>query len=289
MSFAKNIVCFGEVLWDIYPQDKKLGGAPFNVAAHLKKLGSKAYMISKVGADTYGKEIMQAVKSQGIPLNQLQVDDNFETGQVLVTLNEFGIPTYEIKEPVAWDFIHSNLDNLDLVRNSDALIYGTLACRSSRNLDTLMDLMKMSSLNICDLNIRQNYYSKKIIEALLPHTDILKINDKEKRLLCRMFELEESVFYDKINARFDFKIIITTKGGDGAEAYSDSNLVMAMSPKVKVLDTVGSGDAFLAAFTHNYLQGHNIKICLEAGTRLGAYVATRSGAIPEHALNKKTA
>ncbi len=285
---CKHVVSFGEVLWDIYPEDKKLGGAPFNVAAHLTKLGTQGYIITKVGSDALGKEILKAIEEQNIQTNFSQIDYTFNTGEVLVSLDHQGNPTYDIKRPVAWDYIHTNLENLSLVERCDALIFGSLACRSERNLKTLKDLTEISQLNICDLNIRQDYYSKELIERLLAYSDILKVNEQEAQLLMTLFNINTEDFYLRLTTDFDIKLIIKTLGARGSEAFHQDQFYKTDGIGVEVIDTVGSGDAFLAAFVHHYLQENNINNCLAEGSRLGAFVATRPGAIPTHSFENIT-
>ena len=276
------IVCFGEVLWDVYPDGKKLGGAPFNVSAHANKLGLKAHMISKVGNDPYGEEILEAIDAQGISTKYTQLDSTFDTGVVNVLLDENGKPSYDIKNPVAWDYIHINDENKTLLMKSAAFVYGSLVCRTSQSRKSLFELAKSSKLNICDLNIRQSFFDKDLINSLLEITDILKINDEEAALLKELFEINEADFYKNLSELFSLDMIIQTLGADGAEAYYKGQLFTAPGIKTHVVDTVGSGDSFLAAFIRNYLNGEMVSSCLESGCELGAYVASKKGAIPEH-------
>lgn len=282
-----NIVCFGEVLWDVYPQGKKLGGAPFNVAAHSTQLGTQGHIITKVGTDAYGIEILEAMKSQDIQTDFTQSDHTFATGVVNVQLDSQGTPSYEIKKPSAWDFIHTNLENLSLVERCDALVYGSLACRTDRNRQTLKDLTDISSLNICDLNVRQNYYSKELFEELLDVSNILKINNEEAEMLCQVFGVRSGNLYEYLTETFDIDTILQTKGAQGAEAYRNGEIFRAQGIKINVIDTVGSGDAFLAGYIHSYLQSKSIQTCLSAGCKLGAFVATKSGAIPRHTFTSQ--
>lgn len=276
------IVCFGEVLWDVYPEGKKLGGAPFNVTAHAMKLGLQASMISKIGNDSYGEEILLAMQEHGILTHHTQLDYTFKTGVVDVLLNLDGKPTYDIKAPVAWDYIHTNEESKSLVKNSEAFVYGSLICRKSRSKQSLFELAELSNLNICDLNIRQSFFDKELISSLLEITNILKINDEEADLLKELFELGQTDFYKKLSDKFSLEIIIQTLGANGAEAYSNGQLFVAPGIKTTVIDTVGSGDSFLAAFIKNYLKGEDISTCLVKGCELGAFVASKHGAIPEH-------
>ena len=281
-SEDRLVTCFGEILWDLYPEGKQLGGAPFNVAAHLQKQGTHSQIISRVGQDALGEEILKAAKRQGVQPTFIQRDDAHATGVVKVTLDEGGIPSYDIAKPSAWDKILLTEANKQLVSKSSALLYGTLALRSKDSYGTLFDLLKISPLNICDLNIRQEYYSKDIISNLLEQTHILKINDEESDLLRTMFDFSSDHFYSQLSARFSLSIIIKTMGKHGAEVWKDGEIHRGQPISISVKDTVGSGDAFLAAFIHNYLSDKSLKSCIDEACKLGAYVATQSGAIPDY-------
>ncbi len=283
MKDSKNsIVCFGEVLWDVYLDTRKLGGAPFNVAAHLSQLGSQANIITRVGADSLGDEIIKAFDQYGIDNTYCQIDKSVQTGVVNVTLDKDGKPTYDIKQPSSWDFIESTNENSCLVRKSDALLFGSLACRTRANFDTLKTLSKVADLNICDLNIRLDYYTLELVDSLLQICDILKINDEEAELLCDFYQLEIPELYTFLSSKFSIQLIIQTLGAKGAEAYENGILYASKGFSVEAVDTVGSGDAFLASFLHHYLGGKGAHQSLVEGCKLGAYVATQKGAIPSH-------
>jgi fructokinase len=275
------IVCFGEVLWDVYPDGKKLGGAPFNVAAHATQLGLKAHMISRVGKDALGEEIIQAIKAHSISPGYTVMDENFETGVVNVLLDQQGKPTYDIKQPAAWDFIVANRDNITLVQEAEAFVFGSLACRSTISRNSLFELAKLSRRNICDLNIRLNYYNEDLITALLQISNILKINDEEAHLLQSLYSIPEAKFYETLSEKFGLDLIIQTLGAQGAEVYQDGKVVRSPGVRIDVVDTVGSGDSFLAAFIRQLLAGENLESCLRFATATGALIATKRGAIPE--------
>jgi len=277
-----QIVCFGEVLWDCYPDQKKLGGAPLNVAAHLAKLGSTATVISRIGEDSYGKELLPIVDSFGLDLNYVQQDNKWPTGKVLVTLSPGGLPSYEIQKPVAWDQIALNDVNENLVSQSAALVFGSLAARNKTSRNTLLHLLTKSKLNICDLNIRQGYYDYALIQSLLSQSNILKINDDEAMLLSELFKFSEKDLYKRLEDIFGLDMIIQTKGAKVAEVYHQGEHYEASSYAITPIDTVGSGDAFLAGFIHRYLGGSDVEKALDFGMRMGAYVATCSGAIPDY-------
>ena len=278
----KTVVCFGEVLWDVYPDAKRLGGAPFNVAAHLAQLGVEGRLVSRVGDDALGLEIREAMASLGVPTDSLQRDERHPTGTVQVTLDSGGMPSYEIEAPAAWDFITSEPVDHDLVREAEALVYGSLACRSETSLSTLHDLAQAATLCICDLNIRQHYYSTALIDELLTLADILKINDEEAELLIQVLGIPGRRFYTELSERYGLQVIIKTKGADGAEAYAEGHTFTVPGIPVTVVDTVGSGDAFLAAVLSQYLAGAELGACLTLGCKLGAHVATCQGAIPKY-------
>lgn len=275
----KKIVCFGEVLWDVYPDGKRLGGAPFNVAAHLFIQGTTASIITRIGTDELGDEIHQEIKNQKITDDLVQLDESLLTGTVQVTLDNKGIPSYEISEPSAWDRIEPTTNNIEAVKRSNGLVFGSLALRSETNLKTLKELAHHAPLNICDLNIRQKYYSKELIVMVLEMADILKINDDEAELLTEFFGYQEDL-YEYLTREYNLEVIIQTKGKDGAEAYHKGITYNAEGEEVTVIDTVGAGDAFLASFIHNYINGKDINVCLSAGCHAGGYVASRRGAIP---------
>ncbi|MCB0705540.1 MAG: carbohydrate kinase [Saprospiraceae bacterium] len=277
----KKIVCFGEVLWDVYPEGKKLGGAPFNVSAHIAQQGSSGYMISRVGADDHGREILEEMVKKGISTDFTAVDALYPTGIVHVTLDALGKPAYEIKQPAAWDFIQADSENMALVQEADVFVYGSLASRNATSQASLFKLLEQANLKVCDLNIRLNYFDRSLIEQLLESADILKINDEEAELLMHLFDLDAGQFYESLQARFGLQIIIQTLGEKGAEAYSDGHVFQSPGLKIEVVDSVGSGDAFLSAFIHNYLQKPDIQHCLDLACARGAYVATQPGAIPD--------
>ena len=281
MTSNNLVTCFGEILWDLYPEGKKLGGAPFNVAAHLHKLGSRSQIISRVGKDQLGNDIIAAAEAQGVEPIYIQKDDSLSTGVVKVSLDKGGIPSYDIERPSAWDEIELTKKNKQLVTQSKALVYGTLASRNVQSRTTLLELMKASSLNICDLNIRQDYYSRELLDIMLQHTHVLKVNDEEEELLINMFGWSSDRFYNDLTQNYPISVIIKTLGKDGAELWKDGEMIMGQPVEIQVVDTVGSGDAFLAAFIHNYLQDNSLQVCIDAACQLGAYVATKSGAIPE--------
>lgn len=275
-----HIVCFGEILWDVYPNMKRIGGAPFNVAAHLNQLGTAAEVISRVGTDDLGQAVLSELALKKINPYYIQSDPHQSTGVVIVKLNSQGIPQYKIKESVAWDYIKETEQNFQLVSRSSAFLYGSLACRNEISRNTLFGLLHQSQFNVCDLNIREGFYSKPLIQKLISATNILKINDEEAILLQRLFGLSKQTFYQDLIGRFGVNLIIQTRGENGAEVFASDVLFEHPGYKTQVLDTVGSGDAFLAAFLDAYLKDQDVNKALDRGCKLGSFVASKSGAIP---------
>lgn len=283
---SKPIVSFGEVLWDVFPDYRKLGGAPFNVAAHLHRLGEKVEMISRIGIGSRGKEILTTVKELGIGQAFIQTDKDFHTGFVEVTLDDKGRPTYEIVHPVAWDKIQMTSELASLVENSKAFIYGSLVARDTISRATLFDLLKVSSFNVFNINLRQQHYSIELIEELLSKTHILKLNDGELNWLVGQWQMDIPETMATLIEKYPIKQVALTKGEKGASSFKEYKVTDCPGFGITPVDTVGSGDAFLAAFLHKYFNRATTRECLEFACRLGALVATKEGAIPDYQLTE---
>ncbi len=276
-----SVICFGEILWDIYPEEKFPGGAPFNVAFGLNQLGEPTGLISGVGQDELGDQILQFAKSKKVD-DALIVRTNAPTGTVSVSLDSNGKPSYTINENVAYDLIPFN-SNLEVsVSNSQALVYGSLACRAPISRKTLLRLTKLSKLNVLDLNLRSPFYDRALIESLLHSCHICKLNDEELIVLSKMFDLggDEKSQFKKLMNTFNIETIVMTLGPDGSMAFDGSNYFRADAETITPIDTVGAGDAFLAGFLFKYVQRENLENCLQFGNKVGAYVATQPGATP---------
>ncbi len=283
----RSILCFGEVLWDVLPTGKIAGGAPMNVAFHANALGLDARMVSRVGADDLGNEISLFLKEKGVSIDLIQTDPTFPTGIVHVFLDEKGSPSYEIVQPVAWDFIRPSDDLHDAAAGVDALVFGSLACRSDRTKKTLLGLLELAALRVFDVNIRQPFCSKFLLEELLPKADIVKMNDEELVILANHWgagELDEAAQMAFLKRKFDLETLIVTKGPHGASCLDETGMHHQTGFSVKVADTIGSGDAFLAGFISKMLAGENAGECLQFACAVGALVATKRGGTPELAL-----
>ena len=174
-----KIVCFGEILWDLLPTGNVAGGAPMNVAYHANQLGTTAQMVSKIGKDELGKELLGFLNKKGVDTSLVQSDGTYPTGTVNVTLDSMGSPSYEIMAPVAWDYINANTTNKAAVQNADAFVFGSLAARNLRTRDTLFELLELTKLKVFDVNLRSPFYSKPLVLKFLQHADIVKMNDEE--------------------------------------------------------------------------------------------------------------
>ena len=278
----KNIVCFGEVLWDLLPSGKIAGGAPMNVAVHASQLGLNAIMISAVGNDELGEGITSFLLSRGLSTENIQKNE-YQTGIVEVTLDAKGSPSYSIIEPVAWDFIRLTDTAKSTIQVADALVFGSLALRNEISKLTLLQLQIDSKLKILDLNLRKPFYSPKLTDELLRVADIVKVNDEELEMICTWFgsfgnQIDNASF---LKARFKLKGILVTRGANGAFFIDENNkLSEHQGFNVIVNDTIGSGDSFLAAFITKWLSGETPGEALKYACAVGAFVATQKGATP---------
>lgn len=281
----KLIVGLGEILWDVFPSGKVLGGAPANFAYHINQTGHEGYVISSIGKDDLGREIMVQLSKYNLP-HIIQHSD-YPTGTVQVTLDREGIPSYRITDNVAWDFIEFSPLVEELAKKTSAVCYGTLAQRNDVTRNTFFNFfrsMPTNSLKIYDVNLRLNYYSKEIIEQSLIVADILKINEDELNVLCDLFNVagDETNRCKTLIVLFSLDIVILTKGSEGSNIITEMNSSFLTTPKVKVEDTVGAGDAFTAAFVASYLNGESIETAHRRAVNVAAYVCTKKGAMPPY-------
>lgn len=280
----KAVVCFGEVLWDIFPEHRVAGGAPMNVAIRLQSLGIEAQIVSRTGNDAAGTEILRLLKGKGVDTSLVQKDFSHKTGEVLVQVDENGIATYEIVQPSAWDFIEANADAEKAVKRSDALVFGSLACRNEVSQSTLLGLIELSNFRVFDVNLRKPFVDFTLIEKLMHQSDLLKLNDEELPLIVKALDCEETGLEEMmlfLAEETHTSMICVTRGKDGAVFLENNEFYNHPGFTVKVEDTVGSGDSFLAAFLYKLLSGADAPTALEYGCALGAMLARHKGANPE--------
>jgi len=278
-----TIVCFGEFLWDVLPTGRIAGGAPMNVAFHANQLGLESKMVSKTGDDDLGKELKRFLEDIGVSAELIQTDNTFPTGIVNVTLDQNGSPFYEIVSSVAWDYIHLEDKGKDVVKNADALVFGSLACRTERNKRTLLEYAALANIRVFDVNLRAPFYSKSLVEELLDKAEIVKMNDEELALIVEWYGIsgDEKSQLKTIKNQFGLDVVILTKGRHGATCLDETGYYEQPGFRIKVQDTIGSGDSFLAAFLSRFLKGENIPDCLVFASAVGALVATKQGGTPK--------
>jgi len=282
----RYIVGLGEVLWDMLPEGKKLGGAPANFAYHSGQfLGSdNTIAVSAIGDDDLAKETLDNMKSHS--LNFLMPKVEYPTGTVQVTLDGYGVPTYDIKENVAWDNIPFNSEIEEIAKNSRAVCFGSLAQRNvvSRNtINKFLDATPEDCLKIFDINLRQNFYTKEVIENSLRRCNILKINDEELITIGRLFEFQDLDLRSECRMlikNYNLDILVLTCGVNGSYVFTANDMSFQETPSVNVADTVGAGDSFTGTFCASILRGKTVKEAHEAAVKVSAFVCTQKGAMP---------
>jgi len=282
----KTVVGLGELLWDLFPGRACLGGAPANFAYIATLLGDQGFVASRVGVDSRGVEALRRLKELGLVISHVQTDRERPTGTVNVELDEQGHPRFEIAQPVAWDFLEWTPDWQDLAASVDAVCFGSLAQRSEMSRDTIRRFLAATSaraVKVFDVNLRQSYYSQPILAASMKPADIVKLNDEELPKVMRLsgfpHEDERSSAKRLLDA-YDLKLVCVTRGGRGSLLVRSEEASEHPGFRVKVADTVGSGDAFTAGLVHEYLRGSPLEKMNEVANRVGAWVASQAGAMP---------
>lgn len=280
-----TVVGLGEILWDVFPERKVLGGAPANFAYHVSQFGYNGYAVSAIGDDLLGKEILSSLQEKR--LNYLIETTDFPTGTVQVTLNQTGIPQYEICENIAWHNIPFTAKTDNLAKNTGTVSFGSLAQRNGVSRETIkrfLAAMPENSLKIFDINIRQHFYTKELIHESLQLCNMLKINDDEVIIVSELFgwkNMEEQDICKKILENYNLDIVILTKGTNGSFVFTPKETSYQPTPKVHVADTVGAGDSFTAAFVASYMHGDRITDAHQLAMEVSAYVCTQHGAMPK--------
>ncbi len=283
------ITCFGETLWDVFPAHEKIGGAPLNVAMRLHSLGAKVNMISRIGKDRYGTELKEFVAHKGMDTSRIQLDPELPTGRVLVAIDAKGSASYNIEQPVAWDRIEFLEADRLAVLASDALIFGSLACREPVSRSTLLSLIPSAKIKVFDVNLRPPHYEMEQILELMKKSDLIKLNDEELEVVFRFLgkRLEElPAGMSELSALTGVKMICVTRGADGALLLLNGTIYTNSGYKVTVKDTVGAGDSFLATLTYQLLSNTPPQEALDMACAMGSIVASREGANPEISIQE---
>jgi fructokinase len=283
MSF--KIIGIGEVLWDLLPSGRQLGGAPGNFAYHAHALGATACVITRVGADNLGHEIRHRFEEQGIADGTLQVDDTAPTGTVTVTLSENGNPNYVIHENVAWDHLAVTPTALKAIRGADAICFGSLAQRgemSRASIQRLVSAAPANSLRVFDINLRQKYFSREVIEQSLRLANVLKLNDGELPFLASIFDLSGSTEkqIQTLAQKFSLQVVALTRGADGSLLFQNGRWSDCSSMPVKIVDTIGAGDSFTAALVMGLLLEKDLVEINRLANEVARHVCSCAGATP---------
>ncbi|WP_304690835.1 carbohydrate kinase family protein [Muribaculum intestinale] len=280
------VVGMGEALWDVLPEGKKIGGAPANFAYHVSQFGLPSCVVSAVGDDALGDEILENLTSKG--LKQLIEKVLYPTGTVQVEIDQAGVPQYEIKENVAWDNIPWTTSLETLAKKTKAVCFGSLAQRnvvSRETINRFLDTMPRDedTLVVFDVNLRQGFYNKEILCKSMEHCNILKINDEELVTVSRMFGYPGIDLQDKcwiLLGKYNLKMLILTCGINGSYVFTPGNVSFLPTPRVGVADTVGAGDSFTAAFISCVLKGMPVAEAHRRAVATSAFVCTCNGAMP---------
>ncbi|WP_348800022.1 carbohydrate kinase family protein [Flavobacterium adhaerens] len=286
MSKKNNFkaVCFGEVLWDVFPSHKKIGGAPLNVALRINSFGVDTTMISRIGKDEDGNDILSFLQSQNLSSDSIQVGEDYKTGVVNVMINEKGNASYDIMYPSSWDKIDLSKETLQKVSESDVFIFGSLICRDEVSRSTLYTLLDKAKYKVMDANLRAPYYTTEILVELMNKADFIKLNDEElweisKKIGSPYNSFEQNIKF--IAEKTNTKQICVTKGAFGAVLYYNDKFYYNSGYFIKVVDTVGAGDSFLASLIVRLLRGKSPQKSLNYACAIGALVAGEEGANPK--------
>jgi fructokinase len=283
-SQKHEVVCFGEILWDVLPNGAKPGGAPMNVAYHLRKLGINPALITRIGNDQWGRDLLSLMNEQKISTDFFQTDESLATGVVNATINANNEVTYDIVKPVAWDNIMWQNGMGTLISEADYFVFGSLSSRSEVSRNTLFQLIEKAKYRVLDINLRAPHYSKESIEQLLTKANLLKLNHEELKLIGGWYTTNSSdnELIKAILDKYSLDKVVVTKGADGAILFCDGVFYSYPGIKITVADTVGSGDSFLAALLHGFINNNKPEQVLQFACAVGALVATYTGACPDY-------
>lgn len=282
---TRPVIGIGEILFDLLPQGPQLGGAPANFAYHVTQLGGRGYAVSAIGKDALGEKVKSILAEKNLDAVIPEID--CPTGVVEVTLDEKGVPSYNIIQNVAWDNVPYTPQMKSLAQDCAAVCFGTLAQRGEVTRSTIKAFLSdtpQDCLKVYDINLRQHYYSKDLIEDSLKVSDILKINDEEIVIVSALLGLSD----DSVEAcrqligSYGLRMVILTRGGDGSDVITSESVISRKPLEVKIADTVGAGDSFTAAFVQSYLGGKPLDECHRIANEVSSYVCTKSGAMPEY-------
>lgn len=279
-----NIIGLGEILWDCLPLGKQLGGAPANFAYTSNQLGNNGIILSRVGNDDFGKEVLEQLQTKNLSTNYLQIDQKNQTGIVNVTL-ENGQPSYNIVENVAWDNLELTENWREIAKIADAVCFGSLAQRNENSRKTIREFVGLTNgLRIFDVNLRQEYFSEEILRESLMLANVCKLNHEELPIVGELLEIAGNNIIEtaqKLRQNFDLKFLCVTRGSNGSLLITENDLSEFAGLKITVADTIGAGDAFTSGMTHGLLRNWDLDKINEFANKVGAFVASNTGAMPD--------
>lgn len=280
------MVGLGEVLWDLLPSGKVLGGAPANFAYMTNLLGDEGIVASRVGDDELGRESSRVMRELGLSSAYLQRDECHETGTADVSIDAAGQPSFTIKKSVAWDFLEWTTQWQELSARADAVCFGSLAQRSGKSAATIERFLKNApskTLRICDVNLRESFYSRGVLRKSFQYADIVKLNDQELLQVSYLFKLgigTHEMLARRLLQLCDLRLVCITCGSRGSLLVAQGQTVAHNGFRVRVADSIGAGDAFTACLAHHYVRGHSLQEISESANRFASWVATQTGATP---------
>ncbi|MEC3878123.1 PfkB family carbohydrate kinase [Parapedobacter sp. 10938] len=290
MKKNNRIFCFGEVLWDEVNGEDVPGGAPLNVAYHIGKDDRfEVHLVSCIGDDAAGACMLSLIDGWSIDRQFVQSTADYPTGRVVANVSDRNKVSYDILQPVAWDYINEDSALSDCLHEDDCLVFGSLSCRNMKSRQTLFTLLSQKCFRIFDINLRGNYYDEETLSVLLENTDLLKISDEELVMVTRLFQPTMTTATEKeqlrtLMSRFNIGAAIVTRGADGASYYTTEGHWDVPGVRVAVVDTIGCGDAFLAAFLRYRLTGTSLETTLNNAMLTGAFIARQKGGCPPYTL-----
>jgi len=279
------IVGIGEILWDMLPSGKVIGGAPANFAYHAQELGESSIVVSCVGNDELGREIISSLEKKDMPTEFLYIDKSHPTGVVSARINKEGKPSYLIQEEVAWDYIPTSTLMRELAFKSAAVCFGTAAQRSQLSrmtIQTFVGLMEQDSIRVFDINLRQNFYSQDVIETSLSLANVLKLNVNELSVVKKLLRLngDEKKILNELSRKYSLNLIALTRGREGSILFTEGKTSNHEGHKINVEDTVGAGDAFVAGLVTGMLRGYELDDLHNKANRVASYICSKHGATP---------
>jgi fructokinase len=286
VNHLPTVVGLGEVLWDLLPSGRQLGGAPANFAYCSHLLGDRAVVASRIGKDELGKAVRESLLSRGVTDQFLQIDPERPTGTVKVEIDSSGQPKFEIIHPVAWDFLEWTDTWQALARSADAVCFGSLAQRSPESRQTILDFVdatRSEALRVFDVNLRQNFYSFEIMSESIERANVVKLNHEEVPRIRELLGIKAGdgpYFCKEVIEKFRLQLICITRGSNGSLLCDQNTAHEHPGFHIRVKDTIGAGDAFTAALVHEHLRGRSLAEMNDSANRLGAWVASNSGAMP---------